>query len=70
MFALELDRHSQAQGWGIVSNAAHPGTALTGLYGGPAELTIYRPARGQAAAGRLWNVSERLAGVEFATSRA
>ena len=32
MFALELDRRSRAEGWGIVSNAAHPGTTLTGLY--------------------------------------
>jgi NAD(P)-dependent dehydrogenase (short-subunit alcohol dehydrogenase family) len=37
MFALELDRRSRAQGWGIVSNAAHPGTTYSGLYSaGPA----------------------------------
>ncbi|WP_350224592.1 SDR family oxidoreductase [Promicromonospora sp. MEB111] len=37
MFALELDRRSRAHGWGIVSNAAHPGTTYTGLYAaGPA----------------------------------
>ncbi|GAA4255812.1 SDR family oxidoreductase [Dactylosporangium darangshiense] len=128
MFALELDRRSRAAGWGIVSNAAHPGTTLTGLYaagpnlgrdkparleavmrrlaswgvlvqgvergllpalyaatgpeaqgghlygpdgfgqftGGPAELDLYRPARDDAAAARLWDVSQRLAGVEFA----
>jgi NAD(P)-dependent dehydrogenase (short-subunit alcohol dehydrogenase family) len=131
MFALELDRRSRAQDWGIVSNAAHPGTTLTGLYaagpnlgrdkpspieavmhrlarwgvlvqgvdqglrpalyaatspeahggrlygpdgfgqftGGPAELTIYRPARDEAAAARLWDVSVRLVGVEFAAAR-
>ncbi len=119
MFALELDRRSRAAGWGIVSNAAHPGTTLTGLYaagpnmgrakpspveavmtrlarwgvlvqgvdrgllpalyaatspdaqggrfygpdgfgqftGGPAELKLYRPARDEAAASRLWDVS-------------
>ncbi|RSM56688.1 short chain dehydrogenase [Actinoplanes sp. ATCC 53533] len=130
MFALELDRRSRAAGWGIVSNAAHPGTTLTGLYaagpnmgrerpspieavmtrlarwgvlvqgidrgllpalyaatspdavgghfygpdgfgqftGGPAELKIYRPARDEAAAARLWDVSSRLAGVEFAAA--
>jgi NAD(P)-dependent dehydrogenase (short-subunit alcohol dehydrogenase family) len=128
MFALELDRRSRAEGWGILSNAAHPGTTLTGLYaagpnmgrakpspieavmkrlarwgllvqgvdrgllpalyaavdpeakgghfygpdgfgqftGGPAELDLYRPARDQAAATRLWDVSLGLAGVDFA----
>ncbi|MER7280985.1 SDR family oxidoreductase [Dactylosporangium sp. NPDC000244] len=128
MFALELDRRSRAAGLGIVSNAAHPGTTLTGLYaagpnmgrekpspieavmkrlaswgvlvqgvergllpalyaatshqaeggrfygpdgfgqftGGPAELDLYRPARDEAAAARLWDVSQRLAGLQFA----
>jgi NAD(P)-dependent dehydrogenase (short-subunit alcohol dehydrogenase family) len=130
MFALELDRRSRAAGWGIISNAAHPGTTLTGLYaagpnlgrerpspieavmkrlarwgvlvqgvdrgllpalyaatspaaqggrfygpdgfgqftGGPAELEIYRPARDEAAAIRLWDVSLGLAGIDFATA--
>jgi NAD(P)-dependent dehydrogenase (short-subunit alcohol dehydrogenase family) len=31
MFALELRRRSEAQGWGIMSNAAHPGYARTDL---------------------------------------
>jgi len=31
MFALELDRRSRASGWGIVSNAAHPGFTRTNL---------------------------------------
>jgi NAD(P)-dependent dehydrogenase (short-subunit alcohol dehydrogenase family) len=31
MFALELDRRSKQAGWGIVSNAAHPGFAKTNL---------------------------------------
>jgi hypothetical protein len=31
MFALELDRRSREGGWGIVSNAAHPGLTLTNL---------------------------------------
>ena len=31
MFALELDRRSQAGGWGIVSTAAHPGWAASEL---------------------------------------
>jgi NAD(P)-dependent dehydrogenase (short-subunit alcohol dehydrogenase family) len=127
MFALELDRRSRHDGWGIVSNAAHPGTTLTGLYaagpnlgrqrpapheavmtrlarwgvlvhsvdqgllpalyaatspqahggrlygpdgigqftGGPAELPIYRSARDEAEAARLWDQSLRLAGVAF-----
>ena len=32
MFALELQRRSDAQGWGLVSNAAHPGWARTDLF--------------------------------------
>jgi len=31
MFALELQRHSDANGWGLMSNAAHPGFARTDL---------------------------------------
>jgi NAD(P)-dependent dehydrogenase (short-subunit alcohol dehydrogenase family) len=121
LFALELDRRSRAEDWGITSNAAHPGTTLTGLYaagpnmgrdkparleaimsrlarwgvfvqgveqglqpaqyattapggrlygpdglgqftGEPTELAIYRPARDQAAAARLWDVSAELVG--------
>jgi NAD(P)-dependent dehydrogenase (short-subunit alcohol dehydrogenase family) len=31
MFALELQRRSDANGWGLMSNAAHPGYALTDL---------------------------------------
>ena len=31
IFALELDRRSQAEGWGIMSVAAHPGFARTNL---------------------------------------
>ncbi|MEE6179949.1 SDR family oxidoreductase [Mycobacterium sp. 050134] len=31
MFALELDRRSRKAGWGIVSNAAHPGLTMTNL---------------------------------------
>ncbi|MGS2641863.1 SDR family oxidoreductase [Streptosporangium sp. G12] len=36
--------------------------------GGPTELAVYRPARDEAAATRLWDVSERLARVEFASA--
>ena len=31
MFAFELQRRSDAKGWGLLSNAAHPGYALTSL---------------------------------------
>lgn len=31
IFALELQRHSDAAGWGLMSNAAHPGFARTDL---------------------------------------
>ena len=31
MFALELQRRSDAKGWGLLSDAAHPGFALTDL---------------------------------------
>jgi NAD(P)-dependent dehydrogenase (short-subunit alcohol dehydrogenase family) len=31
MFAIELDRRSRQSGWGIVSNAAHPGLCKTNL---------------------------------------
>ena len=31
MFALEFDRRSREAGWGIMSNAAHPGLCLTNL---------------------------------------
>lgn len=31
LFAFELNRQSQAQGWGILSNAAHPGVTRTNL---------------------------------------
>jgi NAD(P)-dependent dehydrogenase (short-subunit alcohol dehydrogenase family) len=128
LFALELDRRSHAQGWGITSNVAHPGLTSTNLqaagpnlgrkrsspmdpifrrlsrwgllvqsvdtgllpslyavtspraqgghfYGpdGLAHLTgnateqpVYRSARDEAVAARLWDVSNRLAGVDFA----
>lgn len=32
MFALELQRRSDAHGWGLMSNAAHPGWARTELF--------------------------------------
>ncbi|OYX07306.1 MAG: short chain dehydrogenase [Sphingomonadales bacterium 32-68-7] len=120
MFALELQRRSQASGWGVTSIAAHPGVARTDLlhnapgrrsvmgvtrsllwflfqpaaqgalptlfaatspdaepggYYGPDRLSETRgypaPARippralDTAAAARLWDMSETLAGVRF-----
>ncbi|MFD9287538.1 SDR family oxidoreductase [Streptomyces sp. NPDC060030] len=127
LFALQLERLSRAAGWGIVSNAAHPGTTLTNLYasgpnlgrsrpaphqaivkrlarwgilvqsveagmqpllfaatsreagggllygpdgvgqftGSPAQLAVYRTARSEETAARLWEVTERLTGVTF-----
>ena len=34
MFAVELDRRSRLSGWGLMSNAAHPGLAKTNLLSG------------------------------------
>src|SRR5258706_10006369 len=39
MFALELQRRSEAAGWNVISNAAHPGFARTNLFSsGPGGL--------------------------------
>jgi NAD(P)-dependent dehydrogenase (short-subunit alcohol dehydrogenase family) len=120
MFALELQRRSDAAGWNLVSNAAHPGFARTNLFasgpggllslatdfaapffghsaadgarpilfaatspeakpgayygpggmgelrGAPARAMIMPQARDAAAAARLWEASEKLAGTSFA----
>jgi NAD(P)-dependent dehydrogenase (short-subunit alcohol dehydrogenase family) len=34
MFAVELDRRSRMSGWGLISNAAHPGLCKTNLLSG------------------------------------
>jgi NAD(P)-dependent dehydrogenase (short-subunit alcohol dehydrogenase family) len=119
MFALKLQRRSDAAGWNLISNAAHPGFARTGLFasgpggllslatdlaapffghsaadgalpilfaatspearpgayygpggigelrGAPALALIMPQARDAAAAARLWDVSEKLAGTSF-----
>jgi NAD(P)-dependent dehydrogenase (short-subunit alcohol dehydrogenase family) len=49
MFALELQRRSDAQGWGLISNAAHPVFARTELI-----------PNGRGAKGLLWNISKLL----------
>jgi NAD(P)-dependent dehydrogenase (short-subunit alcohol dehydrogenase family) len=58
MFALELDRRSRAADWGVVSNAAHPGTTLTGLYAAGPNLGRARPAPHEAIMTRLarWGI--------------
>lgn len=61
MFAIELQRRSDAAGWGLISNAAHPGYAFTDLVlNGPGAnglldwLTwLLRPLGHSAAAGAL-----------------
>jgi NAD(P)-dependent dehydrogenase (short-subunit alcohol dehydrogenase family) len=119
MFALELQRRSDAAGWNLISNAAHPGFARTNLFasgpggllslatdfaaplfgqsaadgarpilfvatspearpgayygpggigelrGAPAPALVMPRARDAAAAARLWEVSEKLAGTTF-----
>ncbi|MFZ0872855.1 MAG: SDR family oxidoreductase [Rhodanobacter sp.] len=49
MFAIELQRRSDAQGWGLMSNAAHPGYARTELI-----------PNGPGAKGLLWRISALL----------
>lgn len=61
IFAIELQRRSDAAGWGVMSNAAHPGYALTDLIpngpggGGLMGLgsRLLRPLSHSAAAGAL-----------------
>lgn len=49
MFALELQRRSDAAGWGLMSNAAHPGYARTDLI-----------PNGPGASGVLWQLNRTL----------
>ena len=49
MFALELQRRSDTAGWGLMSNAAHPGYARTDLI-----------ANGPGAGGLLWQINKAL----------
>ena len=49
MFALELQRRSDAAGWGVTSNAAHPGYARTDLM-----------ANGPGANSLLWQINKFL----------
>jgi NAD(P)-dependent dehydrogenase (short-subunit alcohol dehydrogenase family) len=49
MFALELQRRSDARGWGLIINAAHPGFARTELI-----------ANGPGTGGLLWRLNNLL----------
>ena len=49
VFALELQRRSDAAGWGLMSNAAHPGYARTDLI-----------ANGPGAKGWMWQLGKSL----------
>ena len=53
LFALELDRRSHAEGWGITSNISHPGIAPTSLLAPRAELGRDQPTRGRRFIGAL-----------------
>ncbi len=57
MFALELDRRSRAAGWGIMSNAAHPGLTKTNLQISGPSLGREKPALME----RLYRTSWRFA---------
>jgi NAD(P)-dependent dehydrogenase (short-subunit alcohol dehydrogenase family) len=46
LFGLELDRRSQAGGWGITSNLAHPGVAPTNLLAARPEVGRARDTAG------------------------
>ncbi|MEU4161352.1 SDR family oxidoreductase [Actinoplanes sp. NPDC026670] len=64
MFALELDRRSRTEGWGLVSNAAHPGTTLTGLYAAGPNLGRAGRAPHEAIMSRLHRWGVLVQGVE------
>ncbi|MEB8336145.1 SDR family oxidoreductase [Streptomyces endophyticus] len=46
LFGLELDRRSQAHGWGITSNLSHPGIAPTNLLAARPEVGRAKDTRG------------------------
>ena len=64
LFALELDRRSRWLDWGIVSNAAHPGTTLTGLYAAGPNLGRDKPSRLEAVMARLAKLGLLVQGVD------
>ncbi|WP_240670530.1 SDR family oxidoreductase [Actinoplanes solisilvae] len=64
LFALELDRRSRAEDWGIVSNAAHPGTTLTGLYAAGPNLGRDKPGKLESVMARLAKLGLFVQGVD------
>lgn len=61
LFGLELDRRSQAHGWGISSNLAHPGVAPTNLLAARPELGRARDTLGRRVV-RLFSARGLLVG--------
>ncbi len=55
MFAVELNRRSIAGGWGLLSNAAHPGLSKTNLLSG-ASYGAGRPTLSARLARLSWNL--------------
>lgn len=53
LFALELERRSQADGWGITSNLSHPGIAPTNLLAAQPSMGRDKPASGRGLIGAL-----------------
>lgn len=53
LFGLELDRRSQAGGWGITSTISHPGVAPTSLLAARTELGRSGDTRGRRLIGAL-----------------
>ncbi|MCV7332807.1 SDR family oxidoreductase [Mycobacterium cookii] len=55
MFAVELNRRSEAGGWGVLSNAAHPGLSKTNLLSGESFIRG-RPTLGARLARLSWRL--------------
>lgn len=55
MFAVEFNRRSQAGGWGVLSNAAHPGLSKTNLLSGES-FAGGRPTLGARLARLSWRL--------------
>lgn len=55
MFAIDLDRRSRSAGWGITSNAAHPGLSKTNLLSGES-YGAKRPTVGARLARLSWRL--------------
>jgi NAD(P)-dependent dehydrogenase (short-subunit alcohol dehydrogenase family) len=53
MFAFELQRRSDANGWGVMSTACHPGFAVTGLQSSGPQLGLSRPSRSELIGKKL-----------------